>query len=177
MLLTVPIDAQSDLARLQLGDARLDRRARSIAGALQARPSGSFPKALADDAAVEGFYRFMVNDRVNGEAVLGAHVAATHDRAVQVGRILALHDSSLFQFGGEQIRAGAFRTAKGKSGFLGHTCLAVSAEGARQPLGLLGMIPVVHLSEEAAAASPGTVYDCESDRWIDLVGDVEEGMP
>ena len=177
MLLTAPIDAQSDLSRLQLGDARLHRRARSIAGALQARPSESFPKALADDAAVEGFYRFMVNDRVNGEAVLGAHVAATHDRAVQAGRILALHDSSLFQFGGEQIRAGAFRTAKGKSGFLGHTCLAVSAEGARQPLGLLGMIPVVRLSGEAAAASPGTVYECESDRWIDLVGDVEEGVP
>ena len=85
MLLTAPIDAQSDLSRLQLGDARLNRRARSIAGALQARPSESFPKALADDAAVEGFYRFMVNDRVNGEAVLGAHVDATHDRAVQVG--------------------------------------------------------------------------------------------
>lgn len=177
MLLTAPIDAPSDLSRLQLGDARLNRRARSIAGALQAKPSESFPKALADDAAVEGFYRFMVNDRVEGEAVLGAHVSATHDRAVQAGRILALHDSSLFQFGGDQLRAGAFRTAKGKSGFLGHTCLAVSADGARQPLGLLGMIPVVRLSDEAAAASPGTVYDCESDRWIDLVGDVDEGVP
>ena len=53
------------------------------------------------------------------------------------------------------MRAGAFRTAKGKSGFLGHTCLAVSADGARQPLGILGMIPVVRLDEEAAEASPG----------------------
>ena len=171
------IDAPTDLAHVHLGDRRLDRRARSLSRSLQARPSESFPKALADEAATEAFYRFVSNDKVEWSAILGGHMKATHERATAVGRILALHDSSLFQFGGEAVRAGAFRTAKGNSGFLGHTCLAVSADGARQPLGILGMIPVVRLDEEAAEVSPGTAYDCESDRWIDLVDEVEESVP
>jgi hypothetical protein len=177
MRTTPLVDAAADVSRVRFGDGRLDRRARSLSRALQARPSESFPKALADEAAVEAFYRFMANDKVEWDAVLGGHVEATHERAVVAGRILALHDSSLFQFGGDAVRVGAFRTAKGKSGFLGHTCLAVSADGARQPLGVLGMIPVVRLDGEAAETSPGTVYDCESDRWIDLVDEVEESVP
>ena len=171
------IDAPSDLSRVHLGDFRLNRRAQSISRALQGRPSESCPRAFSNEAAVEAFYRFMANDRVRWESIIGAHASATHDRALESGRILALHDSSLFQFGGDAVRAGAFRTAKGKSGFLGHTCIAVSADGARQPLGLLGMIPVVRLKGDAAEASPGAVYGCESDRWIDLVGDVEESVP
>ena len=74
-------------------------------------------------------------------------------------------------------REGTSRTSKGKSGFLGHTCLAVAADGSRQPLGLLGRIPVVRLEGDEAARLPGVVYDCESDRWIDLVGDVHESVP
>jgi hypothetical protein len=171
------VDAPSDLSRASLGDFRLDRRAQSISRALQARPSESFPRALADDAQVEAFYRFMANDRVVWDDVLGGHIEATHDRAVQAGTILAVHDSSLFQFGGDAVRPGTFRTAKGKSGFLGHTCLAVSADGSRQPLGVLGLIPVVRLVGAEATASVGRVYDNESNRWIDLVGDVEETVP
>ena len=119
MRTTPLVDAAADVSRVRFGDGRLDRRARSLSRALQARPSESFPKALADEAAVEAFYRFMANDKVEWDAVLGGHVEATHERAVVAGRILALHDSSLFQFGGDAVRVGAFRTAKGMCDHLG----------------------------------------------------------
>lgn len=171
------IDAASDLDRLSLKDARLDRRCLAIVQALQRKPTASFTEALGSDAASEGFYRFMRNDKVEWRALADEHRDATHERALQEGRILALHDTSLCQFGGDVVREGTFRTAKGKSGFLAHTCLAVSADGSRQPLGVLGMLPVVRLSDEDAADSPGWRYSNESARWADLVAIVEDERP
>jgi len=175
MFASCPISAPSDLARRNLGDRRLDRRLEQFATALQARPSESFPKVFGSDAATEAFYRFLGNKRVKWRNLLEAHIESTHERCRSAGRILAVHDSSLFQFGGA--REGAFETAKGKSGFLGHTCLAVSADGTRMPLGLLDMLPVVRLGPEEAKASPGTVYPCESERWHDLVATVDDELP
>ena len=165
--------ASSDFAAVRLGDRRLDRRLVRVVAALEEQPEASFPKVFDTGAELEGFYRLVGNDRVDWSAVLDGHVHSTVRRAKAQGRALALHDSSLFQFGGAGVREGCFRTAKNKSGYLGHTCLAVSADGRRQPLGLLGMIPVVRLKGEAASRSPGLTYGVESERWLDLVSEVE----
>ncbi len=90
------------------------------------------------------------------EPLLESHVDATLKRAARANAILALHDSTLCQF-------------------IAHTCLGVSADGTREPYGLLGRIPVVRLPDEKeAAASPATVYANESHRWIDLVTKVHD---
>jgi hypothetical protein len=93
------------------------------------------------------------------------------------GHILAIHDTTMCQFGGETIRQGAFRTSKRKSGYLAHTCLAISADRARQPLGVVGMLPIVRLSNEQSKDSPGLTYENERQRWPDLVGIVEDEKP
>ena len=171
------IDAASDFSNVRLGDARLDRRLLSISRALQERPSESFPRALGEDAALEGFYRFLANERVTWRPIFDAHVDATRKRAAEHGRVLAIHDTTLCQFSGEDVREGTFRTSSTKSGFFAHTCLAVSADGQRQPLGLLDMIPVVRLKGEEAEASPGVIYEVESERWHDLVLRTERETP
>src|SRR5690606_25606126 len=132
---------------------------------------------MGSDAASEALYRFMANPKVNPLALADAHRDATYERALPLGRILALHDTSLCQLRGEAVRDGAFRTSKGKSGFLAHTCLAVSADGERRPLGVLGMIPVVRLPDEQAEQSPGWRYGNEAERWSDLVAIVEDERP
>lgn len=53
----------------------------------------------------------------------------------------------------------------------------VSADGARQPLGVVGMLPVVRLSVEQSKDSPGLTYENERQRWPDLVGIVEDEKP
>lgn len=168
------IDSRQDFAAVCLGDLRLDKRLLDIAAALQERPAASFPEALGGDAAAEGFYRFLANERVDWADVLEGHAEATRRRSEEVGSILAIHDTSTCAFGGAGVREGAFAISSKKSGFLAHTCLAVAADGSRQPLGVLGMIPVVRLEGEAAAASPGTVYPVESHRWHDLVAVVDD---
>ena len=168
-----PRTASSDFTAVGLGDRRLDRRLVSVVAALEEQPEASFPKVFDTSAELEGFYRLVGNDRVDWSAVLDGHVQSTVRRARAQGRALALHDSSLFQFGGAELREGCFRTAKNKSGDLGHTCLAVSADGRRQPIGRLGMIPVVRLKGDAASSSPGLTYGVESERWYNLVSEVE----
>ncbi len=164
-----------DFNTLDLGDTRRNRRLQSVVEKLWAHPDASFPVAFGSSAATEGFYRLVEGGHVQWEPLLESHVDATLKRAARANAILALHDSTLCQFGGETVRVGAFRTAKSKSGFIGHTCLGVSADGTREPYGLLGMIPVVRLPDEKeAAASPATVYANESHRWIDLVTKVHD---
>jgi hypothetical protein len=165
--------AASDFVGVRLPDLRLAKRLVKVVASLEEQPDASFPKVFESDSDLEAFYRFVGNDRVDWNAVFDGHVESTVSRAKSRKRVLALHDSSLFQFGGVEVREGCFRTAKDKSGFLGHTCLAVSADGLRQPLGLLGMLPVVRLEGEDAHKSPGLTYGVESERWLDLVSEVE----
>lgn len=66
------VDAPNDLSFVEFGDRRLDRRARTIMEALQAQPSEPFPVVLGSQAANEGFYRFMANDKVEWAPVMGA---------------------------------------------------------------------------------------------------------
>lgn len=125
-----------ELVGAELGDSRLNRRLERIVDAVAREPDKPFPSLLATDAELEGFYRFLSNDRVSFESLVEPHIEATADRAMQQPTALALHDTTEFRFNGEG-REGLGYLNKGGRGFLGHFCLAVSADGRREPLGLL----------------------------------------
>jgi hypothetical protein len=132
---------------------------------------------MGSDAAAEAFYRFVANKRTDWERLMAGHVRKTHERALECRTVLAVHDSSLCQFEGEDLRDGLFRSAKDKSGFLAHTCIAVDGNETRRPLGLLGMIPVVRPKFGAPTDGPGQVYENEAHRWSDLVAIVADELP
>lgn len=161
-------------ARAQLGDPRRLRRLLPMVDQLAEDPSASFPKALKSAAATEAFYRFVSNGMVSWRQLLEPMAEDSLGRATPNSRMLAVHDSTLCQWHGEQIRHGTFRTSADTSGYVAHVCLGVAADGSRRPFGVLGMIPVVRPSAGASPDSPGVVYDNESQRWIDLVNQVSE---
>lgn len=167
-------DAVAEFSNLSLGDARLDSRLDAIVNALQARPDAGFPQAMGDDAATEAFYRFLANPKVSAGPLLQSHTDETWERAAAHDVVFAVHDSSLFQFRGDELRDGTFRTSVETSGFLGHVCLAVAGDGSRLPLGVLGMLPVVRPDHGAPYEGPGLVYENEARRWQDLVAIVED---
>ena len=94
------IDARHAFNGVALGDARLDRRCLRIAEALQERPAASFTEAMGSDAAAEALYRFMGNAKTDHQALADAHRDPTFERALSLGRVLALHDTSVCQFAG-----------------------------------------------------------------------------
>lgn len=126
----------SEVAEADLGDVRLTRRLGLLIDSLADRSGESFPKAL-DDAQLEGAYRFFGNAKVTPEAILAPHYRQTARRAATHRDILVVHDTTQFEFGGETKREGLGRLIRPGQGFFGHFALATSADGNREPLGLL----------------------------------------
>lgn len=164
-----------------LGDARLSARLGTIADAAAEAPDKGFPIQAGSSAALEATYRFLNNPKVRPEDILEPHYACTAGRAAEAGLVLVVHDSSEFKFDSESIGDELGWLTPSKRGFLGHFALAVSAEGLRRPLGLLGVetyfrppFPkeaVLDKAEKKRAKKNkgnGTDLNGESRRWIDL---------
>lgn len=169
--------ASEELASIDLGDARLDRRALVLADRLAQRPTESFPKAL-DDAELEGAYRFFGNDQVTPEAILAPHWRQTARRAGELPRIIVSHDTTQFEFGGQTKREGLGRLIKPSAqGFFGHFSLVLSADGERRPLGLLALETVFRLKKSIGHKdwTPEQRLG-ESERWLRSVEAVEERL-
>jgi hypothetical protein len=128
-----------------LGDRRLNGRALKIVEAIAGAPDDSFPNQTSDDGELEALYRFLNNDRVELEPLLAPHFEQTARRAEKSGRVLVIHDTTGFSFGGETRRKGLGRMKRAgehaAQGFYAHVALVASVESGG-PLGVAGVIPV-----------------------------------
>lgn len=141
---------------------------------LAERSAESFPKAL-DDAELEAAYRFFGNEQVTPEAILAPHFRQSARRAAQLSRIIVAHDTTQFEFAGQKKRRGLGHLIRpGAQGFFGHFSLAVSADGERRPVGLLGLETVFRL-KKAIGHKEWTREQSlgESARWLRGVDAVE----
>lgn len=167
----------TELSNADLGDARLNRRLCLLAERLAERPSESFPKAL-DDAELEGAYRFFGNEDVTPEAILAPHFRQSARRAGETPRIIVVHDTTAFEFGGQTKRDGLGHLIKPSAqGFFGHFSLALSADGTRTPLGLLAVETVFRLKKPIGQKNwtPDQSLG-ESARWLRGVEAAEQQL-
>jgi hypothetical protein len=157
----------SELAGAELGDARLSKRLCTLADQLSARPGASFPKAL-DDAELEAAYRFFGNEEVTPEAILAPHFRQSARRAAAPARIIVVHDTTAFAFGGQVKREGLGHLIKPSAqGFFGHFSLALAADGTRAPLGLLALETVFRLKKRIGHKNWSPEQSLgESARWL-----------
>lgn len=165
-----------ELGGAELGDERLNRRLGLLADRLADRPGVSFPKAL-DDAELEAAYRFFGNERVRPEEILAPHFRRSAGRAAQHPRILVVHDTTQFEFPGESKRRGLGRLIRPGQGFFGHFSLATSADGNREPLGLLALETIFRLDRpKPKAERKGSDNRGESARWRNCIEDSERAI-
>jgi hypothetical protein len=163
-----------EFSGIEFGDRRLDKRAVKIVEAIAAAPSDGFPKVMSDDGELEALYRFLNNERVELESVLAPHFRETTRRAEAAGRVLVIHDTTGFSFGGETRRSGLGRMKRAgehaAQGFYGHFALVASSETGA-PLGVAGVIPVFRT--EDPVPYPNRKQDRKPDRefkrWGELV--------
>jgi len=154
-----------ELAGAELGDERLNRRLGLLADAVAQAPAAGFPMAL-DDAELEAAYRFFGNGRVTPEAILAPHLRQSARRAAELSRVLVVHDTTQFEFGGQKKREGLGRLIRPGQGFFGHFSLAVAADGTRRPLGLLNVETVFRLDKAKPKAERRKADNRgESMRW------------
>ena len=167
----------SEFGDADLGDARLTRRLSSLADRLAARPAESFPKAL-DGAELEAAYRFFGNDQVTPEAILAPHFRQSARRAAALPRVVVAHDTTASEFGGSAKRQGLGHLIRPSAqGFFGHFSLAMSADGARAPVGLLALETVFRLKKSIGQKlwTPDQSLG-ESKRWLRAVEAVDERL-
>lgn len=160
------------------GDERLNQRLALMARALGGEPEKSIAGSARSRAAREAAYRFLENRRVDMAAILEPHQEATAARC-RGHETLVVSDTTEFTFSGETRGTALGRLQGKRRGFLGHFAIAVSAEGDRKPLGVLGIEPIVRSDERPAAhrnarqqaADPNR----ESLRWHRMV-ETAEGL-
>jgi hypothetical protein len=156
--------AVREFSGARLGDARLERRLGLIAEALTRRSDESLPNAMGDSAALEATYRFLGNERVCAEEILRPHRTCTRERCKQAGRVLAVFDTSELRFPGDREQLG--RLQHGGRGMLAHVGFAVSADGRRDPLGVLHLETLLRPMEKRNRKSGAAGHsDNERLRW------------
>ena len=114
-----------------------ERVARTIAAAVAA-PDKTFPKMLGDDAATDGCYRLLSNERVDSEVLAGPHRTRTATRVAEVsGDCIVAHDTSAIAYDGDGKREGLGPLGSPRArGFFLHASLAIERSTVR-PLGAL----------------------------------------
>jgi len=140
---------ETELAACPLPDQRLRQRLQQLLQQFSSGLGESIPFACQDWANTKAAYRFLSNPKVNEEAILAGHFAATQTRfAATDTPILILHDTTEFTFARKNPAAiGIVHLSRlgrppkdGRKrhhpvcGILMHSSLAVTTEGL--PLGL-----------------------------------------
>ena len=131
---------------LDLGDPRRTRRVIRTVTNLASSPQVSFPEAMGSEADIEGAYRLMNSGHVTMRELNDAHAQVTARRAAEAKVVLAIHDSTSFEFAHGDPEAIGY-TNNGKAGFLAHYTLVV-ARNEKKPLG------IVHVEELVRSQPP-----------------------
>jgi len=105
--------------------------------ACAAKTQSSLPKALASKVALESTYHLFAHASVSEEAILQPHRDETRQRCLQASTVLVAHDTTEFVFSTHREGLGHLRSVN-DHGFLMHGSLALTADGHRRPLGVLG---------------------------------------
>lgn len=173
------VPLSEDLAEVSFDNLHLTKRFHKVVDALMESPSSSFPDIFPSDSDLEGAYRFLRNPNVTWQKAIVPHIRATRKRASKLGKVLVLHDTTSFQFSGEQDREGlGFINQSENQGFFGHFAFAVSGDDLRLPLGVLGLKAYARLGKPKRTPPHKSHRDPnrESLRWGQLVEEVEEQM-
>ena len=172
------VSAEFDGANL--GDARRNKRLIRIVEALVKRPDVGFPQAMPAVSELEAFYRFVESDRVDFDAVLAPHVQATVERMHAHPEVVVVHDTTEFRFTTQRDDLGRLRndSERAKKGFLTHFALALSADEARDPQGVVGAWPWLRsantpTAQRRAGMSYDAALESEQARWARGVLEVQ----
>ena len=83
-----------EFAQAELGDVRLEERLIDMVEHRLAHPEASWTAAMRQGSAVEGWYRFLNNDRIDTQDIIAPHIAGTQARIGGFSEVLVVHDTS-----------------------------------------------------------------------------------
>jgi len=172
---------KNELDKSDFNDARLNKRLTKMIHAATNEQESSIPKNFIGMAETRGAYRFLVDPKVTSAKILSSHQEATVERVKRCKTVLALEDTSFFNFGGSRKKCGLGPHTKGtENGLNLHTCLAVTPEGLN--LGVLNLNVYVkeRVQGQKVDHKKRPIEEKESYRWyqgMELCGKVAGQAP
>lgn len=171
--------AEEELATIDLGDSRLERRAQKVLARLGDNPAASLPKACRGWAELQGAYRFFDNERVDWHKLLEPHWEQAERRMQAESVVLCIQDTTELDFSSQKHIEGLGPLSyAAQHGMYLHPTLAVTPE--RLPLGVLdawmwARDPKTHGRDKAHLRT-----EKESVRWLEgyaRVAELAERLP
>ena len=165
----------AELTLIELGDRRLNRRARRLLEKLGEKPTVSIPAACGGWGETRAAYRLFDHPEVTAERVLAPHIACTEERLRAHPRVLCIQDTTELDYTTKKgIAELGPLNYESRWGMYLHPTLAVTPE--RVALGLLDVHSWARepgsLGQEKASNRP--LEAKESVRWVDGFARVNE---
>jgi hypothetical protein len=162
MSLETPCWTQTEFASLDLGDERLNKRARILMERLSGKPGVGVPQACRGWGETMAAYRFFSNDDVGWEAILEPHWQSTGQRMNAQPVVLCLQDTTELDFNARQATGLGPLSYEARRGMYVHATYAVTPE--RVPLGVLDAWMWARQPRDAQGQRQGIR---ESQRWVE----------
>lgn len=155
--------ASEELDTIDLGDARLNRRAVTLAEAFADSPTASIPRTCRDWAELKAAYRFFDHEKVGFWDVLEPHIRATEQRMGEHRVALCLQDTTSLDFNGQDIEGLGPLNYEPQRGLHVHPTYVVTP--GREPLGLIDSWNWARKFKDNGGERPADIL--ESRRWIE----------
>ncbi len=174
--------AEKEFEKVNLGDERLNQRLVKISQQLVESPESPINKACGNWSETKAAYRFFQNESVNYQDIVEAHAEMTQERAKQEDTVLAIQDTTYYNFSNHPKTKGlgVLSRFKGKHkdeiltiGLCMHTTLGITTEGL--PLGILDQnifsreeLPLEKIALKKKSHNNALpIEEKESIRWLD----------
>lgn len=149
---------------VDLGDARLDRRALQVGEAIAEHPDWSLPRQMGDAADLDGAYRLFNHPGVTLDALSMPHWTKTRRAAGEQEEMLFIQDTTELDYTHHPTKQGLGPIGDGRGrGLLLHSTLAVVPSSTPQILGLAHQQVVLRRSTDGP--KPKYATSPESQVW------------
>lgn len=173
--------ASEELKHATLPDKRLNKRLIKIVENLAQQPHASIPQASGDWANTKATYNFGKSERIEAGAIIEAHQKQVAKRASKEEIILAIQDTSDFNFTHHQAKTesqgfGLTCAQKYVRGLKVHSLMVSTTQGV--PLGILEQqIWTRAVEQKKNQKTQKSIFNKESKRWLTNLVSAELAIP
>jgi hypothetical protein len=159
---------EAEFKAIELGDARLNRRAIKIIETLGLAPGRTIPQAFQSWGSIKACYNFFSNGLISEKKIITPHVKQTIERIKEYPVVLLPNDTSELDYNSKDAMDGRERITNTKKGLWLHPTIAVTPERL-----MLGIVDINFWKRKAEINLKGSerdklpIEEKESYRWLE----------
>lgn len=169
---------RDELSCIDLGDRRLDERIKRVGQAFYEKSEAPINQACGTWSDTKAAYRLFDNPKVEPAKILEAHRAKTLERIKAHRDILAIQDTTFFNYDDHESKTGLGTINSNKvpvQGILAHNTLITTNDGL--PLGLFDQKIYARKNKAKRSKFYAKIEEKESYRWVESIRTLKASLP